>query len=254
MAANRLVINAEKTHLLVMGTKATSKRRDEVFLQAGQHVITPTKTEKLLGGNVCEDLKWKEHLLGSDQSLANQLTTRVNGLMMVASKAPFSTRLSVANGIFMSKLCYLIQLWGGAESYLLHALQVIQNRAARAVCRASWYTPTRVLLNKCKWLSVKQLVFYQTALTTHKVVKHKAPMYLHNKISTSHPYRIRQATERGIRFGEQFEIQSSLTRNSFCYRGTQGYNRLPYEIRGAKTIATFKHKLKIWVKTNIPID
>ena len=79
--------------------------------------------------------------------------------------------LSVANGIFMSKLCYLIQLWGGAEGYLLHALQVIQNRAARAVTRMSWFTPTRVLLNKCKWLSVRQLVFYQTGLTTHKIVK-----------------------------------------------------------------------------------
>ena len=151
MAANRLVINADKTHLVVMGTKATAKRRDEVSLLAGQHLIVPTRTEKLLGGNVCEDLKWNEHLLGSDQSLAKQLTSRVNGLMMVAARAPFSTRLSVANGIFMSKLCYLIQLWGGTEDYLLHALQVIQNRAARAVTRMSWFTPTRVLLNKCKW-------------------------------------------------------------------------------------------------------
>ena len=170
MAANKLVINADKTHLIVMGTKATAKRRDEVSLLAGQHLIVPTRTEKLLGGNVCEDLKWNEHLLGSDQSLAKQLTSRVNGLMMVAARAPFSTRLSVANGIFMSKLCYLIQLWGGTEDYLLHALQVIQNRAARAVTRMSWFTPTRVLLNKCKWLSVKQLIFYQTVLTTHKIV------------------------------------------------------------------------------------
>ena len=65
---------------------------------------------------MCVDLKWKEHLLGSDQSLAKKLTRRVNGLLMVATRAPFSTRLSVANGIFISKLCYLIQLWGGQRS------------------------------------------------------------------------------------------------------------------------------------------
>ena len=69
---------------------------------------------------------------------------------MVAARAPFSTRLSVTDGIFMSNLCYLIQLWGGAEGYLLHALQIIQNRAARTVTRMSWYTPTKVLLNNCK--------------------------------------------------------------------------------------------------------
>ena len=80
----------QKTHLIVMGTKATAKRREEVTLQADQHVIAPTRTEKLLGGHISEDLKWKEHILGSDQSLSNQLTSRVNGLLMVAARAPFS--------------------------------------------------------------------------------------------------------------------------------------------------------------------
>ena len=115
MAANRLVINSDKTHLVVMGTKATAKHRGEVTVQAGQHTITPSRSEILLGGQVCQDLKWREHILGSDHSLTKQLTSRVNGLVIVASKAPFATRLSVANGIFMSKLCYLIQLWGGCR-------------------------------------------------------------------------------------------------------------------------------------------
>ena len=71
---------------------------DGETVQAGQHVIEPTRTEKLLGGNVSEDLKWREHILGSDQSLTKQLTSRVNGLLMVGARAPFTTRLSVAIG------------------------------------------------------------------------------------------------------------------------------------------------------------
>ena len=55
MAANRLVINAEKTHLIVMGTKATVGRRNEVVLQAGEHSIRPTRTEKLLGGHISDN-------------------------------------------------------------------------------------------------------------------------------------------------------------------------------------------------------
>ena len=93
-----------------MGTRTTARYRGEVSIKADQHIIRPTRIEKLLGGMICENLKWKEHILGSDQSLTKQLTSRVNGLMIVASKAQFVTRLSVANGIFMSKLCYLIQL------------------------------------------------------------------------------------------------------------------------------------------------
>ena len=96
MAANKLVINADKEHLVVMGTKATAARRAEVVLQAGEHAISPTSTEKLLGGNISEDLKWREHLLDNEQSLVRQLTSRINGLVMVSQCAPFSIRLMVS--------------------------------------------------------------------------------------------------------------------------------------------------------------
>ena len=64
-AANHLVINADKT-LIVMGTENTAARRNEVSLVAGDHIIEHTRTEKLLGANICEDLKWKEHLLNNE--------------------------------------------------------------------------------------------------------------------------------------------------------------------------------------------
>ena len=118
----------------------------------------------------------------------------------------------------------------------------------------SWFTPTRVLLNKCKWLSVKQLVFYHRVLTTNKIVKNRVPMYLHNKMNNTHPYKTRQATEGGIRFGEQFGVKSGLSRNSFCSSGTLDYNRLPVDVRAARSIEVFKYKLKKWVKSNIPVD
>ena len=38
--------------------------------------------------------------------------------------AGFATKLMVANGIVMSKLVYLITLWGGAQQYLLKSLLV----------------------------------------------------------------------------------------------------------------------------------
>ena len=110
MVANKLVINDDKTQLVVMGTKSTAARRDEVVLQAGEHVITPASSAKLLGGQISQDLKWRRHLLDGDQSVIKQLNSRVNGLVLIFRRADFDTRLMVANGIIVSKLCYLIQL------------------------------------------------------------------------------------------------------------------------------------------------
>ena len=63
-----------------------------------------------------------------------QLTSRIHGLKRACFNASFGTKLKVANGVVMSKLTYLITLWGGAQEYLLSALQVQQLTAARAVC------------------------------------------------------------------------------------------------------------------------
>ena len=98
----------------MLGTKAMTEKKDMVTLQVGKHTIFPSRQEKLLGCNVSENLKWRNHILENDKSMTRQLSSRINGLAMIASHADFSTRLMVANGIVMSKVCYLIQLWGGA--------------------------------------------------------------------------------------------------------------------------------------------
>ena len=180
------------------------------------------RTEKLLGGYICENLKWREHLVGSEQSLARQLTSRLNGLVKVSQHASFTTRLMVANGIFLSKLCYLVQLWGGTEAYLLAQLQVLQNKAARAVTGKSWFTPTRQLLKECKWLNVKQLVFYQSVLQVHKVLLSGKPVSIRKKFITDHPFFTRNATGGGLSFGQEYGASSELRHKRFRYRGTQG--------------------------------
>ena len=249
MASNRLVINADKTHLVVMGTKKTAAKRNEVFVEAGGYIISPSETEKLLGGVISQDMKWKAHLLGSEQSLVKQLTSRINGLVKVSFSASSETKLMVANGIFMSQLCYLIQLWGSCEKYLVKSLQVLQNKAARLVTGKSWFTPTRRLLKDCKWLSVNQLIFFHTVLQTHKILIDGTPTFFSQRLSTQHPYKTRQAAGGSIWRGEEF-----TGRSSFSHMGSQAYNSIPPHIRNSGSLSTFKYKLRQWVSTNIPID
>ena len=111
--------------------------------------IEPIKSERLLGVTIQDDLKWSEYILKDKKSLVSQLCTRLSALKMISSCASFKTRLVVANGIFCSKLIYQISLWGGAEAYLLDALQKIQNRAARFVTGRDSYTPDTQLLSEC---------------------------------------------------------------------------------------------------------
>ena len=160
---NRLKLNDDKTHLLFMTTNQKHRMLNiRTQITTPTQVIKPIETEKLLGINIQNDLKWTEYILQNDKSLVKQLTTRLSALRTISKIAPFKTRLMIANGIFLSKLIFQISLWGGAEEYLLQALQIIQNKAARFVAQRNRYTPVSELLRQCGWLSVRQLAFFHS--------------------------------------------------------------------------------------------
>ena len=129
---------------------------------------------------VNQDLKWTEYVLNDQNCLVKILGNRVNALRLVSNVASFITRKKIADGIFMRKLIYMIQVWGGCEKYLLQSLQTIQNKAARAVVRLEAGTPTRTILSQCGWLSIRQLVTYHSTVLVHRVKLSRVPQYLYD--------------------------------------------------------------------------
>ena len=117
MGDNKLVINDDKTHLLVMGTPKFLSKRDQVSIDTGTVVVNHIKTEKLLGINIHESLKWKEHILSSDKSMIKLLTTRLSALKKVSKNAAFKTRLVVVNACFISVLPPSIRSMGKLETF-----------------------------------------------------------------------------------------------------------------------------------------
>ena len=124
------------------------------------------------------------------------------------------TKLRVANGIFISKLCYLIELWGGFEWYLIRTKLLGQSYMFR-------FTPTRHFLAECKWLSVKQLVLYHGVISTHKNNTSGTPQNMHRVLNTTHPLNTRRAAGGDIRIGEQFNSKPGLARDGLRYRAAE---------------------------------
>ena len=131
----------------------------------------------------------------------------------------------------MRNLTYLITLWGGAQKYLLAAIQVQQLTTARAVCGyGCWGWSKRKLLDRVGWLSVSQLVFYHTVLQAHKTLQTGVPKSLYQSLSSDYHYKTRSAAIGQIRQDQKFSSQSS-----FKYRAMQCYNRVPSSIRVGST-------------------
>ena len=161
-------------------------------------------------------------------------------------------RKQIADGIFMSKLCYLMPLWGGCASGLRHSLQVMQNRAARLVTRCDWTTPVKNILLQCGWLSVNQLIYYHTILLVFMVKQNRVPKYLYTMHhSWQYHHDTRQA--RGGLMG-MTRPRSELARCSFRFRAAAQFNQLPQYIRDIENCQEFKREIKAWIKVNVSYE
>ena len=253
MTSSELKLNNDKTHLLLMTTSQKRRRLNQKpEIVTPNEVIKVSKSEKLLGIPIHEDMKWSEYILNDEKSLSAQLSLRLSGLKKVSRSASFKSRLTIANGIFMSKVIYCIPLWSGCENYLLQVLQKIQNRAARVLTRLSWDTPIRKLLQQCGWLSIAQLSAYHSLVQMFKILREKSPRYLYQKISSEFPYPTSSANANLIRMGPEFKTDKTLVMNSFRWRATRLWNQLPIQTRQIPKLSNFKQKTKSWVQENIP--
>ena len=255
MNSNRLKLNSGKTHLMVMMTDQMKRYRQNfgVKLDTITKIIKPTENEKMLGGIISSNLKWTEHILNNKESLVKSLTKRLNGLQKISKIASFKNRKMIADGIFMSKLIYLMPLWGGCEKYLLQSLQVIQNKAARAVTRLDKYTSTEKLLNQCNWMSVNQLIVFHSLTQVFKTLETKSPKYLYDRISGNFHYTRGTRFSKRNRIGPRYAAKNDISNRSFQWRATKQWNMLPEEIQKIDKLHKFKQSLTLWIKLNIPL-
>ena len=194
-------------------------------------------------------MKFKENILDNKDCLLSSLNSRIGALKSLGKVASFKTRKLTADGIFMSKLTYLIELWGGCAEYLLDSLQKTQNRAARAVTRLDWFTPSRELLNQCGWLSVRQLVVYHSVMLVFKIIKAESPRNIHSMFSIKYNYPTKLAKTGMIRHTK--DLRLDLSERSFRWRASKAFNALPEETRNVSTLTEFKKEAKAWIKQNV---
>ena len=152
-----------------------------------------------------------------------------------------STKKNIVQGVFNSVLCYSIPLFGGCNKAELNLLQIQENRAAHCVLNFPPRTSRCLLFDKLGWLTVEQLIAYHTLITVNRIRMKKEPEYLADHLPRDNIY------------GRIIELQLRTVpnQNSFVYRGSTLWNRLPRDIRSGMRMGPFRRKLKNWVESNI---
>ena len=276
---NRMCVAGSKSKLLVVGTKW---QKNKTFEQVGPlsvridgQTIFESKSEKLLGVVLSDNLTWKEHLQGetwrdqgqNSSGLISQLSRRV-GMIKRLSKCVSKQRLKIlVDGIFYSKLNYCLPVFGhvfGLDRYNVDGqkfmsftkndnrkLQVLQNTIMRILTGLSRDTPTSVLLEQTGSLSVHQSIAFQTLILAKKIANSGKPSYIAEQLNSQNDAR---STLRGQNVNmdlKSYRLNSS--RAGFLYRAAKLFNSLPMEIKKEDNSKKFKIDVRKWILAYIPI-
>ena len=238
--SQELIINISKTNLLESMVKQKRNKlkgetpKLETVNDKGEvKIIKPEKSIRLLGVNLEQNLTWNSHLESAEKSLLPSLRQQLGSLKHTSKQIPRKSRLTLANGLIMSRIYYAISLWSGTYSSNMKKVQTIMNRTARWIQNSSRRTKTEKLMDDCRWLKVSELMEVQTIVMFWKLLKWKTPHQLYTKIRIEDDLKVHVDKPR---------LQT--TQLGFLWRASILWNKLNEETRKIENLQKLKKELK----------
>ena len=154
--------------------------------------IAPRPEHRILGINIKRDLTWGNNLKFGEKGIIPTLRKKLGTLWLVSKYLDTKARLKLANGLIMSKIIYMIQVWGSIRPSWVKEIQRLQNRAARFVLRKNRYEKISSLLDGCKWLSISQLIVFHSILLLWKIIRKGTWNTLKNGILVRNNHKIKK--------------------------------------------------------------
>ena len=124
----------------------------------------------MLGVNLQNNLSWDQHLSSGKKALLPAVRRQLGMLSRISRNMSKRGHLQLINCLVMSKIAYVICIWGNSHENQIRKVQVVQNIAARQVSGLARHTRQSILLKECGWLDIKQVTKYHSLLQMWKTV------------------------------------------------------------------------------------
>ena len=240
---NKLTVNPGKTVIqeLMIPQKRGKVRGEPPQIEVEKtpgvfKTISDSKNCKILGGRLQNNLSWQAHLETGKHALLPKLRSQLGAMYHLGKKVPRKSRLMLVNGLVVSRLIYLIPLWGGAADVYIRKAQIVLNSAARWVTGLGKRTKTSVLMSRCNWMSVRELTAFHSLLNMWKTVHREKPRHIFNGLQVEDDYKLTTTIPR-----------LQFTENCYKWRTVKIWNEMNGELRSNKKIGNFKLKLRRWI-------
>ena len=237
---NSLLINPDKTKLIVFGTHYMLKQ-----IPANFHIsllgknIFPVSSATDLGVTLDSGLKYGEHTSRLVSSCMASLC-QINRAKYIFDE---ETLVRMINALVFSKLYYCSTIWSNTSKKNIAKLQKVQNFAARIVSGKKKFDHITPSLIQLKWLPVSYMLRFRDTVMAFKCIRGMAPPYLCRMFETrSQIHNLNTRTNGKL----DVPLYRTMTgQRSFSYRAVSIWNSLPELLKDDNlSLQQFKSELK----------
>ena len=236
--ANHLLVNPDKTKLLLFGTRQLLSQLPDVTVPFLGQELKPVASANDLRIKLDSNLNFNDHVTSLSSSLLSTLCP-VNRVRHLFSREVLNTFL---NSLVFCKLFYCATVWSGTSKDNVHKLQLLQNFAARILTNTKKFDHISPILNELGWLTIEELLNLCGVIMIYKCINGLAPNYLSSKLykrSDTHAYNTRLKEHLSLPL-----CRTSIAQRNFYYRALESWNKLSVATRNSSSLAQFKRRAR----------
>ncbi len=229
MTNNFVLLNSEKTEVLIIGPKNYTSNNLEHCITLDGCSLDSSSSVRDLGVLFDSNLSFDRH----DSSICKTAFFHLKNISKLRPMLSMLNTEMLINAFMKSRLDYCNALLGGCSARLINKLQMVQNAAARVLTRTRKYdhiTPVRSILH---WLPIKHRIDFNILLITYKALNGLAPQYLSKLLSHYSPPRLLRYQNSGHLIIPRISKPTAGGR-SFFYLAPKLWYSLPNTVREAE--------------------
>jgi hypothetical protein len=236
MRSMKLKMNDSKTEYIIFGTQHQLSKCPKVPIKIGEASIEPADVVCNLGAHLDKNLSMEEHIKRRCRAAYGQLYN----IAKIRDYLDDDSAQQLIHALVHSHIDYCNVLLIGLPQYLIKKMQMVQNSAARVLCRLRKYDRISKVLKELHWLPVAYRIRFKLCVLVFKALHDLGPEYLKDMLTVRNT---------GLRSSDTLTLVVPRTKlkvgdRAFAVSGPREWNSLPAKIRDLSDLGAFKRKLK----------
>lgn len=242
MATNNLMLNGDKTEVILIGTRQQLAKINQSSLKVGTVNIKPSTSVKNLGCWLNAQLNMSDQI----NYVCKSAFFYLHNIRRIKQYLSTDSLVKVIHAFVTSRLDYCNSLYYGITKEQISKLQRVQNAAARLVMNVPKFSHITPALYSLHWLPIHARIEFKILLMTFKVLHGLSPPYLADLIvvKPKSAYGLRSNNNGLLLLQPSFKVLPTLGGRAFTVAAPTLWNNLPSNIRNLDSIETFKKHLK----------